>query len=199
MFMYLFFFILLLCISSIYARKPTSIRDQFTTRFYDRCSKYPFVEKYVKSLENLSHQYVIFEYHKNGLRNGGFGDRLGGVITAFVHSLRFQRTFYLSASNGMHNLFRPFHSKYIPNPKDSSDTEPTSPNTLDDIYYWNRFDEWSHFADWKKNNSDYLKNSSKYEFSLEDCVDASMERFTEKQVKKCALDTASAVSSSKVR
>jgi hypothetical protein len=170
----------------------TSIRDQFTTRFYDRCVKYSFVQKYIDTLENPHHKYLIFDYHKFRLRNGGFGDRLGGVITAFIHSLRYKRTLFLSAENGMHKLFRPFHPDFIPNPNVSDSTTTTTPtrrNKDEDIFFWDRWQEWSHFSEWKRNNSDYDTNPKPYEYLLNDCLDIEMTSFTPEQTKRCALDT----------
>jgi len=187
MLVFLLYVVVLLNLFSLNV-KGESIRDQFTSRFYERCSKYSFFDKFVQMLENPPNKYIIFEYHKTGLKNGGFGDRLGGVFTAFAHSLRFNRSLHMVASNGMHDLFRPFHPKFIPNPKNLSAIEREKG---DDVYYWNRWGEWSGFDAWKREHPEYLEDPSDYEYDLSDCVDVSMGGFSEKKTKKCAMDTVS--------
>ena len=54
---------------------------------HDKCSKYHFVDKWVQSLEGgMYRNYYIFMFQENGLKNGGLGDRLGGLLTHW-HSL----------------------------------------------------------------------------------------------------------------
>lgn len=62
------------------ANENNSIQSVFVQSFIKRCSKYAFVNKYIASLESPHlGRYVIFTYHSPELRNGGFGDRQGGI------------------------------------------------------------------------------------------------------------------------
>jgi hypothetical protein len=40
---------------------------------------------------------VHFVFHEHGLRNGGFGDRLAGLVTATAIALRFNRTLVIES------------------------------------------------------------------------------------------------------
>ena len=88
------------------------LRPAFEKSFNDKCNsnKYPFIEQHYKNLENpSSNKFVHFVFHENGLKNGGFGDRLAGLITAAAIAFRFNRTLLIESSNGFDQLFRPYH------------------------------------------------------------------------------------------
>mmetsp|Transcript_20249 Transcript_20249/g.29029 ORF Transcript_20249/g.29029 Transcript_20249/m.29029 type:complete len:528 (+) Transcript_20249:2-1585(+) len=93
--------------SNYYFRKE--MQREFQNNFHDRCDKYAFVHKWVHLLDNPPEKHLIFVYEESGLRNGGLGDRLGGLISAVAMALRFDRQLLLRASNGLENIFRPYH------------------------------------------------------------------------------------------
>jgi hypothetical protein len=72
--------------------------------------KYPFVHQYFRNLEKPPTSKIVhFVFHEHGLRNGGFGDRIAGLITATAIALRFNRTLVIESANGFDRLFRPYH------------------------------------------------------------------------------------------
>ena len=86
------------------------LRPAFEKTFKDKCLKYPFVHQYWQNLENPPTRNIIhFVFHEHGLRNGGFGDRIAGLITATAMALRFNRTLVIESGNGFDKLFRPYH------------------------------------------------------------------------------------------
>jgi hypothetical protein len=134
----------LLVLSFVSSNTLSNIRHEFTTRFYDQCyHKYSFFEEYWKLFEEKPRKYVIFEYDRAGLQNGGIGDRFAGVITAFLHALRFRRLLFLSAENNMPILFTPFHPDATPDPRI---TQNNRNYTIDEgrmSYRWDNWGEWS--------------------------------------------------------
>lgn len=46
---------------------------------------------------------------EQGLKNGGLGDRLAGIIASFTLALRFNRILVVQEYNGLHRLFKPYH------------------------------------------------------------------------------------------
>ena len=86
------------------------LREKFEQSFHNKCMKYPFVDKWVNSIENArSRNYYTFMFQEPGLKNGGLGDRIGGLLTAIGTSLRTNRTLLIESSNDFHELFRPYH------------------------------------------------------------------------------------------
>lgn len=124
-------------------------KEEFERNFHERCDKYPFVEQYVNKLVNSDERYFVFVYQEHGLKNGGLGDKLGGLISAVAMALRFNRTLILRSSNDMHEVFRPYH------PTDIHSPTPT--------YSWTNITTWSHY-DWKYANNDAT------EYDLYDCI-----------------------------
>jgi hypothetical protein len=55
-------------------------------------------------------------YQEPGLRNGGLGDRIAGLLNAIVISLRFGRQLLVRDFSGLHKFFRPYHPYDIHNP-----------------------------------------------------------------------------------
>jgi hypothetical protein len=92
-----------------------SLRTRFETAFQEKCTKYPFVKQWERSLENTTDRYVTFMYHEPGLKNGGFGDRIAGLLNAMAIALRSNRTLLIESQNGFHNLFQPYHSNLLNN------------------------------------------------------------------------------------
>jgi hypothetical protein len=104
----IFFFLLLQCSNGIFNK--TIAQNKFENDFLDKCSKYNFVKNYLRNIQVKvkDEKFVIFVFHEKNFRNGGLGDRLGGLISAFGISLRFNRTFFVQSSNSLHKLFRPY-------------------------------------------------------------------------------------------
>ena len=105
-------FLLLANIHVCFSSYTTEIlRPRFEKAFTDRCTseKYPFIERYYRNLENPNYRFVHFVFHEHGLHNGGFGDRISGLISATAIALRFNRTPLIESGNGFDRLFRPYH------------------------------------------------------------------------------------------
>lgn len=124
-------------------------KHAFERTFHERCDKYPFVDQYINKMEHSDERYLTFVYQQNGLRNGGLGDKIGGLVSAVAMALRFNRTLIVRSDNDMHETFRPYHPTDIhnPNPK----------------YSWGNFTSWSNY-DWKYANNDAT------EYDLYDCI-----------------------------
>ena len=143
------------------------MRSQFEDDFKSRCMKYSFVKKFHRNLEHPSDRYLIFVYHEKDFRNGGFGDRLGGLITAFAQSVRFNRTLLIKASNGMHRLFEPYYLD--------------SEGNRSRQFAWQNASYWSNYKIKKK---EYGKSG---EHTME-CVSNTEEGFSEEKTRVCAMD-----------
>ena len=84
-------------------------RSKFENTFNRTCSKYPFVSEYLANLEKPSRRYVIFYFDGAGVNNGGLGDRLAGLVTAFAFALRTRRTLLISGDRALNEAFEPYH------------------------------------------------------------------------------------------
>lgn len=90
------------------------VRDRFETRFVSTCSKYAFIDTFVKLLERPSDKYTIFVYNEQGANNnGGLGDRLAGLLSALAYSLRTGRNFLLRSDRGFERSFRRYHPAHL--------------------------------------------------------------------------------------
>lgn len=149
-----------------------SMREMFHQSFEDRCRKYSFVDEYLANLKKPSDRFLIFVYHEKGLRNGGFGDRLGGLLTAFAHAIRFKRTLLMKASNGFYDYFQNYY------PRNSS------------LYSWRNSREWSGYQVWKEKHPEFtLENREKWEYDLQSyCVRNWEEKSPEDISRRCAMD-----------
>lgn len=127
------------------------LRLRFEERFNQTCLKYPFVSRFVNQIENTGDKYVVFVYHEQGLRNGGLGDRIGGLITALALSLRTNRTFLIESHNDFGDLFRPYHPVDVYKP------------ASEQVYTWSNWTRWSHY------NISYSNNDNT-ELDLWDCI-----------------------------
>eukprot|EP01031_Cornospumella_fuschlensis_P032596 gene32596-39412_t len=85
------------------------LKERFNSTFHHQCSKYPFVQKYFDLLDRPGKKYVDFVFQEPRLRNGGFGDRLAGMVTAMEFALRFDRVLLVRSGTGFGKLFSPFH------------------------------------------------------------------------------------------
>ena len=139
-------------------------RLRFESRFNKTCMKYPFVNKWINQLENTGDKYVVFVYHEEGLRNGGLGDRIGGLISAMTISLRLNRTLLIQSANDFGTLFRPYH------PTDIALPGPQQRYT------------WSNWTNWSRYNVSYSNNDNT-ELDLWDCINC----VTWKN-RKCGMD-----------
>ena len=98
-----------LCLSKTTLFSESGSRQRFENRFNQTCRKYPFVNDFVRNLENPSRRYVIFVYHETGQGNtGGLGDRLGGMVSAIAFALRTNRTLLISADKAFEDAFQPY-------------------------------------------------------------------------------------------
>ena len=84
-------------------------RSRFESTFDKTCSKYPFVSQYLANLEAPAQRFIIFVFDERGVKNGGLGDRLGGMITAIAFALRTRRTLLISADKAFEAAFTPYH------------------------------------------------------------------------------------------
>ena len=84
------------------------LKDMFTRDFHRTCDKYSIVEQYINILRKPPNRYIVFVYSEEGLKNGGIGDRFGGLITATAIALRFNRTLLVESNDGMDMLFQPY-------------------------------------------------------------------------------------------
>eukprot|EP01040_Poterioochromonas_malhamensis_P019164 gene19163-22574_t len=87
----------------------STVAQKFEDSFHEKCDKYPFVQQYNKLLTNPTGRYITFVMQQPNLRNGGLGDRIAGLSTAVMLSLRFNRTLIIRSGNFLHLYFRPFH------------------------------------------------------------------------------------------
>lgn len=124
-------------------------KEHFERTFHDRCDKYPFVSNYVRKIESSDERYLTFVYQENGLKNGGLGDKIGGLVSAVAMAIRFNRTLIIRSQNDMHEVFRPYH--------------PTDIHSETPKYSWTNITQWSHY-DWKYANRDET------EYDLYDCI-----------------------------
>lgn len=85
------------------------LKEQFESTFHAQCDKYTFVQTWYRNLEAPSDRFFVFVYSENGLRNGGFGDRYGGIVSAAASALRFNRTLLIESVNGFDKLFQPYY------------------------------------------------------------------------------------------
>jgi hypothetical protein len=146
------------------------LRDIFQKDFHDSCDSYPFVKEYYRQLENPSGRFIVFVYHEPGLRNGGLGDRLAGLITATAIALRLNRTLLVQSANGFDNLFRPYHENIDP-----------LKNKDDNEYGFNEYKyTYSNWTSWSKYN-DSLANNDLTEYDLWDCINMNHDS-------RCGLD-----------
>jgi hypothetical protein len=113
----LFFMALLVVIQGTVAMNDFAsfLSTRFEKQFHRKCDKYPFVQHHYAKLENPGERYINFVYQEPGLRNGGLGDRIGGLVSAAAIAMRFNRTLVIRSYNGLGELMRPYH------PHDSGD------------------------------------------------------------------------------
>jgi hypothetical protein len=84
------------------------LKEIFVKDFLRTCDRYPFVKQYIDILRNPPNRFIVFVYSEEGLKNGGMGDRFGGLISATAIALRFNRTLLVEANDGMDSLFQPY-------------------------------------------------------------------------------------------
>lgn len=86
-----------------------SIKNQFQQNFHNHCDKYSFVEKFVRLLDHPADKYVVYVFDQPGLKNGGLGDRMAGLVAAISIALRFNRTLVIRSFSDLPKLFQPYH------------------------------------------------------------------------------------------
>ncbi len=150
------------------------MRAKFEEDFHNRCDKHPFVQQFYNRLENPNDRFIVFTYHEKGLRNGGIGDRFGGLTTAVALSLRFNRTLLIKASNGFHQSFRPYH--------------PTDVHSESPKYLWQNWANWTNYANYQTSHLEEYDEIEEIDHIMEDCVSNMEEGFTPEQTHRCAMD-----------
>lgn len=127
------------------------IQAQFHQNFEEKCVKrYPhLIQQYINKLETPNDRYIMFVFEEGGLKNGGLGDRLAGLISAVAMALRFNRTLLIRDSSGLSQHFRPYH------PTDIYEEEPR--------FLWDRYLSWSHY-------NPALSNHDETEYDLYYCI-----------------------------
>jgi len=107
----------LLCYTSVCAGSLSpytqALRERFEASFHSKCNKYPFLKQWEHKLEHTDERFMTFMYHEPGLRNGGLGDRIAGLLNAVGIALRTNRTLLIESSNDFHELFQPYHSQLL--------------------------------------------------------------------------------------
>jgi len=115
--MIIFWLFCVLCVASVCAGTLSpytqAIRERFEESFHSKCSKYPFLKQWEHKLEHTDDRFVTFMYHEPGLRNGGLGDRIAGLLNAVGIALRTNRTLLIESHNDFHELFQPYHSQLL--------------------------------------------------------------------------------------
>lgn len=149
-----------------------SVRELFYQDFEQKCARHPFLQRFQQLMTEPRDRFVIFVYHKPGLRNGGFGDRLGGLVTAMAYAVKYNRTLIIQASNGMDDLFKPYH----PLDRDKPDAE--------QAYTWKNWKSWSQY-NLTRLTSKYGRDLLRY--SLDDCVSNQEGGFSVQHTYKCAM------------
>lgn len=167
-----------------------TMRGEFLHNFQQRCMKYSFVEQYLQQFSSESfkpkpHQrYLIFTYQDDNISSGGMGDRMGGIITAFLMAMRFNRTLIIKGPPAFTELFRPFHPKDILRSQEQ--------------FLWENWKSWTSYETFlesqSKNNNDenITKNLTKIEqgltYNLTHCVSDTLTEFTDKQIQECSME-----------
>lgn len=142
------------------------LKQQFESNFHAQCDKYAFVQTWYRNLESPSDRFFVFVYSEHGLRNGGFGDRYGGIVSAVASSLRFNRTLLIESSNGFDRLFQPYYYN------------PTGKKKLSDFRHAYVKSNWT---SWTKYNIS-LSNNDNTEYDLWMCIS------NPSTMDKCGLD-----------
>jgi hypothetical protein len=93
------------------------LKPQFEKDSLRLCSKYPFWKSYEHRLTNPTGRAVTFHFNIKGWKNGGFGDRMAGLINAAEMAIRFNRSLIIRSDSEFDKLFRP----YIPSRLQSID------------------------------------------------------------------------------
>jgi hypothetical protein len=138
------------------------LKPQFQRDFTKTCMKYPFALEFIKRLKNPNGRSVVFVFQQPGLRNGGFGDRIAGLITATGLAMRYNRTLIIRAQNDFFKLFRPY-------------THPSSSGDRDANKYTYNLSEIEGWAKYGK----LYENNDNTELDLWNCINTNF--------KNCAM------------
>ena len=110
---------LLLLLVSLYAFKYSEQgpRERFEAKFKNTCSKYPFVQRFEEILGKPKHDiqdYVVYAFSEKYMgKNGGLGDRIGGLISAVAFAIRTNRTLLISGDRSFEELFQPYQRDIV--------------------------------------------------------------------------------------
>eukprot|EP01040_Poterioochromonas_malhamensis_P007182 gene7182-7753_t len=171
------------------------LKQHFSEQYYEQCSihsKYHWIEKYVNNFHNYK-KYTIFIWEDRYPRpkKGGFGDRLAGLLSAFLWSVRSNRTFLIESTHQkeIFNYFQPFpyhsfHSKYnLENFSLSLNTDTLRDREDEDEdrkhLKWSDWGKYFHFSE-----SEYSSSDKSYLW----CINPKQRQL------ECGLDDANALS-----
>lgn len=146
-----------------------NVRDKFERNFHKRCQKFAFMKKYYQQLEQPSDRFIVFTYHEEGFKNGGFGDRMGGLVTAFALAIKYDRNLIIRSSNGFSHYFRPHYR--------GDEDHSNNPRFL-----WNTSSIWTGY------DAHVEANPTSTVYDLEDCCSTSEDGWPNEQVRKCSMD-----------
>ncbi|KAJ1411529.1 hypothetical protein B484DRAFT_455589 [Ochromonadaceae sp. CCMP2298] len=122
---------------------PGGARSRFEEKFHRRCSKYPFVEQWLDTLQRPRHNFFIFVFSEGGNSGGGMGDRLAGLISSAAYALRANRTLLVQGDRAFEASFRPYSANLT-----WTGTNGTAGNVTDDAddgYSWRSW-AWSNWS-----------------------------------------------------
>eukprot|EP01041_Mallomonas_annulata_P008480 gene8480-17478_t len=86
-------------------------KPKFKDNFHMICDKYDWISLMNNSVSKESDRYIIFYFNPPDMETGGLGDRLAGMISAYVFALRTKRKFILEVDKhdtGLSELFEPY-------------------------------------------------------------------------------------------
>lgn len=154
----------------LYLVKAENFRTRFEKSFNESCLKYDFVYTFWKNLENPSNRFIVMVMSEYGVNHGGLGDRLGGLVTATLNSIRFNRTLLLHSVDDFGNLFRPYRD-----PRKTEIDFDNDNSNLDNKFTYNNWTSWTAY-------DPSLANNDATELDLWFCVNDS------KNAAKCGMD-----------
>jgi hypothetical protein len=86
------------------------LKEKFTKRFNDSCLKYRFVHIFWDLIESPPEDSVLFIMNEPHVMNGGHGDRMSGLTSTAMISMRLNRSLMIFSTNGFDKLFRPYRN-----------------------------------------------------------------------------------------
>lgn len=94
----------------------TEFASRFRATFRESCSQYAFVRTFqqiASKKRDFRSKFLVYTLQSNSTELGGFGDRVTGLITAVLISLRLGRILIVDSDNESNVLFNPGTSEWI--------------------------------------------------------------------------------------